>query len=147
MKNYIIEFENYEDFTLGDFIEVIRKTEGIPLNELKVKDLTYYNDEFIEGGCGVYIFKEKEDIILVGKAETVSFTERIAKHFDLRTNAWFNRLLYIISMKKLGFLQKLNLKCKTTKNNIISSYKEDYFFDRKKREDRVLDDLDRLFQN
>ena len=88
MKNYIIEFENYEDFTLGDFIEVIRKTEGIPLNELKVKDLTYYNDEFIEGGCGVYIFKEKEDIILVGKAEIVSFTERIAKHFDLRTNAW-----------------------------------------------------------
>ena len=45
------------------------------------------------------------------------------------------------------FLQKLNLKCKTTKNNIISSYKEDYFFDRKIREDRVLDDLDRLFQN
>ena len=45
------------------------------------------------------------------------------------------------------FKKKLNLKCKTTKNNIISSYKEDYFFDRKKREDRVLDDLDRLFQN
>ena len=45
------------------------------------------------------------------------------------------------------FLIKLNLKCKTTKNNIISSYKEDYFFDRKIREDRVLDDLDRLFQN
>ena len=45
------------------------------------------------------------------------------------------------------FDKKLNLKCKTTKNNIISSYKEDYFFDRKIREDRVLDDLDRLFQN
>ena len=45
------------------------------------------------------------------------------------------------------FNEKLNLKCKTTKNNVISSYKEDYFFDRKIREDRVLDDLDRLFQN
>ena len=45
------------------------------------------------------------------------------------------------------FLKKANLKCKTTKNNIISSYKEDYFFDRKIREDRVLDALDRLFQN
>ena len=55
MKNYIIEFENYEDFTLGDFIEVIRKTEGIPLNELKVKDLTYYNDEFIEGLIDCYM--------------------------------------------------------------------------------------------
>jgi len=47
----------------------------------------------------------------------------------------------------VNFRQKANLKCKTTKNNIISSYKEDYFFDRKIREDRVLDDLDRLFQN
>jgi len=45
------------------------------------------------------------------------------------------------------FNAKLNLKCKTTKNNVINSYKEDYFFDRKIREDRVLDDLDRLFQN
>ena len=43
------------------------------------------------------------------------------------------------------FAKKANLKCKTTKNNIISSYKEDYFFDRKIREDRVLDALDRLF--
>ena len=48
---------------------------------------------------------------------------------------------------ELFLSEKLNLKCKTTKNNVISSYKEDYFFDRKIREDRVLDDLDRLFQN
>ena len=43
------------------------------------------------------------------------------------------------------FDKKANLKCKTTKNNIISSYKEDYLFDRKIREDRVLDALDSLF--
>jgi len=49
--------------------------------------------------------------------------------------------------EKDTFQIKLNLKCKTTKNNVINSYKEDYFFDRKIREDRVLDDLDRLFQN
>ena len=48
----------------------------------------------------------------------------------------------LVSLEK-----KQNLKCKTTKNNVINSYKEDYFFDRKIREDRVLDDLDRLFQN
>ena len=40
------------------------------------------------------------------------------------------------------FVAKLRIKSKTTKNNVISSYKEDYFFDRKIREDRVLDDLD-----
>ena len=54
---------------------------------------------------------------------------------------------FYFSIYYCSFIQKLNLKCKTTKNNIISSYKEDYFFDRKIREDRVLDDLDRLFQN
>ena len=48
---------------------------------------------------------------------------------------------------ELFLSEKLNLKCKTTKNNVISSYKEDYFFDRKIREDRVLDALDRFFQN
>ena len=53
----------------------------------------------------------------------------------------------IVSKFDGNFYQKANLKCKTTKNNIISSYKEDYFFDRKIREDRVLDNLDRLFQN
>ena len=45
------------------------------------------------------------------------------------------------------FVSKLRIKSKTTKNNVISSYKEDYFFDRKIREDRVLDVLDRFFQN
>ena len=54
---------------------------------------------------------------------------------------------YIFLKDSNTFVIKANLKCKTTKNNIISSYKEDYFFDRKIREDRVLDNLDRLFQN
>ncbi|WP_314281053.1 PP2C family protein-serine/threonine phosphatase [Capnocytophaga leadbetteri] len=53
----------------------------------------------------------------------------------------------IVPHSSVFFNKKLNLKCKTTKNNVINSYKEDYFFDRKIREDRVLDDLDRLFQN
>ena len=44
------------------------------------------------------------------------------------------------------FTAKLRIKSKTTKNNIISSYKGDYFFERKIREDRVLDILDRFFQ-
>ena len=30
--------------------------------------------------------------------------------------------------KEVYFEIKLNLKCKTTKNNVINSYKEDYFF-------------------
>ena len=57
------------------------------------------------------------------------------------------KLLKEAGSKYVFMYKKLNLKCKTTKNNVINSYKEDYFFDRKIREDRVLDDLDRLFQN
>ena len=30
--------------------------------------------------------------------------------------------------KSRDFVEKANLKCKTTKNNVINSYKEDYFF-------------------
>ena len=54
---------------------------------------------------------------------------------------------FVLYLCRGDFNQKYELKCKTTKNNVINSYKEDYFFDRKIREDRVLDDLDRLFQN
>ena len=64
------------------------------------------------------------------------------------TDILISVLIFILLCKVVfAFEKKLNLKCKTTKNNVISSYKEDYFFDRKIREDRVLDDLDRLFQN
>ena len=55
------------------------------------------------------------------------------------------KLFSLTTLSVKDFDKKANLKCKTTKNNIISSYKEDYFFDRKIREDRVLDALDRLF--
>ena len=88
-----------------------------------------------------------ERVIMDKYNETTSGGQIFDKDFlKLVVNDFFNK------DKEKGdrftdFVQKLNLKCKTTKNNIISSYKEDYFFDRKIREDRVLDDLDRLFQN
>ena len=34
----------------------------------------------------------------------------------------------LILMCLCSFSAKANLKCKTTKNNVINSYKEDYFF-------------------
>ena len=103
MSNYLIEFEDYLSFSVNQFIEIINKTEGIKLNELRVKDLTYYNNQFINPGHGIYIFKDDRSILLIGKARTMSFTERIAKHFDLRPNAWFNRLLFVINRDKEKF--------------------------------------------
>lgn len=99
-NKYFLDFEKYKNKTIGEFIEILKETPGIPLNELKIKDLTYSTYGGIQNAHGVYIFKEKEQIILVGKAETVSFTERIGGHFDLRPNAWFNRLLFVIARKE-----------------------------------------------
>lgn len=94
MSKYLIEFDDHLNLFVNEFIEIINKTEGIRLNELKVKDLTY-NNTLIIPGHGIYIFKTDNDILLIGKARSNSFTERIPKHFDIRPKAWFNRLLFI----------------------------------------------------
>lgn len=102
MDDYLLEFEDFTNYTVDEFINVLKSKQGKLLNELKVKDLTYFNDELINPGHGIYIFKENDKIILVGKARTVSFTERITKHFDVRPKAWFNRLMYVKSRQDLG---------------------------------------------
>ena len=45
--------------------------------------------------------RENEEILLVGKVSSMSFTERISKHFDYRPYAWFNRLLFLICERLL----------------------------------------------
>lgn len=99
-----LEFNEYKDKSVGEFIDILKEeTLGIPLDELRIKDLTYSpNEGEIKTTHGVYIFKDKhkKEIILVGKARTVSFTERIGGHFDLRPNAWFNRLLFVIAREE-----------------------------------------------
>lgn len=100
MTKYLIEFDEVANLSIEQFKNLINNTEGIKLSELKVKDLTYCNEQIINPGHGIYIFKADKEILLVGKARTTSFTERIPKHFDIRTNAWFNRLLYVICKRK-----------------------------------------------
>jgi len=99
MTEYIIEYDQFRNKTLQELINEIHRI-GIKLNDLKVKDLTYYNDEFIEHGHGVYVFRDPNRILIVGKATSTSFTERIPKHFDIRTGAWFNRLLFVTCLRK-----------------------------------------------
>ena len=96
----------------------------------------------------VRIFLDKEDYIFIEISAHPPSIERTLTQFL----NWIRKQTPIFFQDEDGedfgyYLLKLNLKCKTTKNNVINSYKEDYFFDRKIREDRVLDDLDRLFQN
>lgn len=100
--NYLLEYENIKTGSIKDLLALLQDTQGKKLNELKVKDLTYHNDKPIWPGTGVYLFRNEREIVYVGKAQSMSFTERIAKHFDLRTYAWFNRLLELICTKGLG---------------------------------------------
>lgn len=102
MDDYLLEFEDFTNYTVEEFINIIKSRKGKHLDDLKVKDLSYFNGELINQGHGIYIFKEKDKIILVGKARSVSFTERIAKHLDIRPDAWFNRLMYVKSRQDLG---------------------------------------------
>lgn len=101
MHDYLVQFEDYLDKNIAEFIEEIENREGIRLDELKVKDLSYFNGEIISPAHGIYIFKTNKQILLVGKVRSNSFTERISKHFDVRPNAWFNRLLFIVCREYL----------------------------------------------
>jgi hypothetical protein len=98
--NYLLEYEEIKDLSIRSFLELLDKTEGKQLSELKVRDLSYHNDQHIWPGSGVYLFRDQKRVIYVGKVSAMSFTERIAKHFDYRPAAWMNRLLKLISEKE-----------------------------------------------
>lgn len=93
---YIIEYDSLKNLTIQEALNKISSIPGILLQDLKVMDLSYYNGRPLYPGTGVYIFRENKKIKLVGKAESMSFTERIPKHFDPRPFAWFNRLLQLV---------------------------------------------------
>lgn len=100
MYNYLLQYSDLENLTLREFKDRIEKLKGVNLKDLRISDLTFYNGNPILPSEGVYIFREGKSFVYVGKVTSMSFTERIPKHFDTRTFAWFNRLLKIICEKK-----------------------------------------------
>jgi hypothetical protein len=99
--DYLIQFDEVKTGTIDKLLKTIQSKDGKLLNELKVKDLSYHNSDPIFPGTGIYIFREGEKVVYVGKNSSMSFTERLAKHFDLRHGAWFNRLLELVCTKIL----------------------------------------------
>jgi len=99
--DYLLEYDNIKDLSIKILLETLSDTNGKKLNDLKVRDLTYHNKNKIFPGEGVYIFREDISAIYVGKVSSMSFTERIAKHFDLREVSWFNRLLKLLCEREL----------------------------------------------
>jgi ribosomal protein L24E len=95
-RDYVIDYDSIKHLSIAESLRTIANVPGIPLNELKVMDLSYYKGEHLYPGEGVYIFRVDNEIKLVGKAESMSFTERVPKHFDPRPYAWFHRLLELV---------------------------------------------------
>lgn len=96
--NYLI---NYSNKSIDDLIKEVNITDGIPLKDLKIRDLTYYQGQPIRSGIGVYIFKSETRCYYVGNCVARCFAERIPSHFDLRKVGWFNSLLKHIINKEL----------------------------------------------
>ncbi|MEQ9307282.1 MAG: hypothetical protein RJQ14_25435 [Marinoscillum sp.] len=99
MKGHYVEFEEFEDCTLNIFLKHLEHLEGIELSDLKVSDLSMSNGKIVTPGEGVYLFRRGTEVLYVGKVSSMSFTERIGKHFDVRRYAWFNRFLKLIAEK------------------------------------------------
>lgn len=76
---------------------------GIPLSELKVSDLLFYNDEPIRRGVGVYVFKSDDKVFYVGNCFARHFVERIPPHLDSRRSAWMNSLVKTIVTHEPSF--------------------------------------------
>ena len=101
IDNYLIQYNDIKDKSIRDFLDLLEGTEGKRLKELSVQDLSYHNDKEIWPGTGVYLFRLNKKVMYVGKVSSMSFTERIPKHFDIRLYAWMNRLLKLLSEKHL----------------------------------------------
>lgn len=82
------------------FVDEINATEGKKVNELLITDLIFDKNDAIKVNHGVYIFKNKDQIVYVGKTSSRSFVERIPCHFDNRDEAWMNSLLKLLSKNK-----------------------------------------------
>jgi ribosomal protein L24E len=100
-KDYLLDYRDLQQGSIQSMLTRIDAAEGINLKELRVQDLSFYNGKPIYPGTGVYLFRKGKKIVYVGKCSSMSFTERIAKHFDFRTYAWMNRLLKLVCQKEL----------------------------------------------
>lgn len=108
MKDYIIEYSH--EINDEHLESLIRSMPGMPLSQLKIKDLVFYQEKPIHSGNGVYVFKRGEEICYVGNCIARNFVERIPAHFDIRAGGWFHSLLVALIKKKYGKVPKTNEK-------------------------------------
>ncbi|TBV87400.1 hypothetical protein [Lysinibacillus sp. OL1] len=89
--SFLIDVGNHE--TIEDVVDRIDSIEGIAVGELN-----FSMEELLRNG--IYIIKENENVVYVGKATSRIFLERFAGHFDTRKGGGFNNLLKTIAKSK-----------------------------------------------
>jgi hypothetical protein len=90
LPTFFLAYEDYAEFTLASFREVIESTPAKVLSEVTLGELCSMSDHpnglyFIFGG-------NPRELQYVGKCTSRSFIERIPAHLDQRDRAWFNTL-------------------------------------------------------
>jgi hypothetical protein len=94
MEDYFFEYKrNFADKTIDEVVEIISKTKGLPLKDLKLENLLFYEGKHILTAHGVYIFRNDVRILYVGSCRAKSFVERIPAHLDINQNGWFNSFI------------------------------------------------------
>jgi len=98
---WIIKEEFLKQNTWNELFQEITLMTGKTIGELNLFDLVFFNSEdnsFV--GNGIYIIKENDEIIYIGKASSRPFIERFGGHLDLRYIGGFNNLLKKIAERK-----------------------------------------------
>jgi hypothetical protein len=90
LPTFFLAYEDYAEFTLASFREVIESTPTKALSEVTIGELCSMSDYpnglyFIFGG-------NPRELKYIGKCTARSFIERIPSHLDQREWAWFNTL-------------------------------------------------------
>ena len=98
---YLIEYADIASLSVRELINELKQRAGLKIKDLRIDQLIFYKEQPIYTGCGVYIFRHKQQIFYVGKNSARCFVERIPSHFDIRSGGWFNRLLRLICQRIL----------------------------------------------
>ncbi|GAK37945.1 GIY-YIG nuclease family protein [Bacteroides graminisolvens] len=107
MDNFILLFDEIKDLAVEQLVTKIKESNKIKVKDIRLIDLLHDRRSLL----GVYIFFDEKDIpIYVGKSSSRSILERLASHFDTRSNAFFNNFLRKITEKDKLNINDENLK-------------------------------------
>jgi|GEM_PF-608468 hypothetical protein len=117
MSQYLIEYSSIKDISLKEIKIIIEGTDGLALRDLKMKDLSQFENKKIFPGLGIYIFRNTDSILYVGKTTSRSFIDRVPSHFDLRDASKMNTFLRKVHNSNL--IEKVEVQSPEIRNDVF----------------------------